>query len=175
MTKRRLPIASVALASGTALLVLASLSVSAAGCGEDESPAGEMVVEAGEPETTTPARDATAEARIIGPAVECAIGSAIEEEPNETTATATAFTELSACGVLETEKDVDYLTFDTPAGTKLTLFQGVMDGKVEFDLSLNGATFGPGETTKFGSGKYFVKAFTKAGKPASYRIRVQFD
>jgi hypothetical protein len=147
----------------------------AVGCGEDDPPAERMVVEAGEPETTTPVRDATAEARVIGPAVECAIGSAIEAESNDTPATATAFTELSACGVLETAKDVDYFTFDTPPSTKLTLFQAVIDGKVDFELSLDGATFGPGETTKFGSGKYSVKAFTKADKPASYRIRVQFE
>lgn len=113
--------------------------------------------------------------RVIGPAVECAIGSAIEAEPNDSPMTATPFTELSICGVLETAKDVDYLAFETPSGTKLSVFQAVIDGKVELALTFDGETFGPGETAKFGAGKYVVKAFTNAGKPASYRIRVQFD
>jgi hypothetical protein len=112
---------------------------------------------------------------VIGPAVECAISSAIENEPNDTPQTANAFTELGFCGVLDTPTDVDYFTFDTPAGTKLGVFQGVIDGKVDFQLTLGGASFGPAETAKFGPGTYLVKAFTTAGKPASYRIRVQFD
>jgi len=173
MTWRR-PLASLAVASG-AFLFLSALSLTSVGCGEDDPPADEPVMEAGAPETTTTVRDGTAEARVIGPAVECAIGSAIELEGNDTPATATAFTELSACGVLETAKDVDYFTFDTPPNTTLTVFQAVIDGKVDFELSLGGATFGPGETTKFGSGTYLVKAFTKADKPASYRFRVQFE
>ena len=58
---------------------------------------------------------------------------------------------------------------------KLTVFQGVITGSVDFELTLNGATFGPSETGKFGSGTYVGKAFTKSGKPAAYRIRVQYD
>jgi len=111
----------------------------------------------------------------IGPAVECTIGAAIEQEPNDTPATANAFTELSFCGVLDSGSDVDYATFDTPTGKKLTVFQGIVTGKVDFQLMLNGATFGPTETDKFGAGTYVVKAFTTAGKPAAYRFRVQFD
>jgi hypothetical protein len=147
------------------------------GCGDDEDEAGEdeqPPIEAGAPEIVRPEFDALPE-RVIGPAVECAIGSAIEEEKNDTPQTATSFTELSICGVLDTAQDVDYLTFETPAGTKLSVFQAVIDGKVEFELELGGNKFGPGETAKFGPGKYLVKAFTKAGKPASYRVRVQFD
>ena len=54
--------------------------------------------------------------------------------------------------MLENATDVDYFTFATPAGTKLSVFQGVIDGKVDFQLTLNGASFGPGETAMFGSG-----------------------
>lgn len=110
-----------------------------------------------------------------GPSVECAVGGAAELEPNDSVATATAFTELTFCGVLATSADVDYSTFITPKGTKLTVFQAVIDGKVDFELSLGGAKFGPGETAKFGAGTYLVKAFTKAGASASYSYRVQFD
>lgn len=162
------PVLAVALAMGLAL---------AGGCGTDETtPDDDAVdaVDAGDQDTSRPEFD-TGPERVSGPAVECAIGSAIESEPNGTPATATPFTELSICGVLETAQDVDYLTFDTPPNTTLTVFQAVIDGKVDFELTLGGQTFGPGETAKFGPGTYVVKAFTKAGKPASYRIRVQFD
>ena len=101
--------------------------------------------------------------------------SIVRYDPNDTPQTANAFTELGYCGVLEKGTDVDYFTFDTPPGTKLAVFQAVIDGKVDFQLTLNGASFGPAETSKFGSGTYVVRAFTTAGKPASYRIRVQFD
>jgi hypothetical protein len=162
-----------------AALGVAFACASVVGCGDDEeeSPTEEAPAadaDAAASETAKPVFDALPE-RLLGPAVECAIGSAIEEEKNDTRETATAFTELSICGVLETAQDVDYLTFETPAGTKLAVFQAVIDGKVDFELELAGATFGPSETAKFGPGKYLVKAFTKAGKPASYRIRVQFD
>ena len=174
MSWRPLPIASLALASATALLL--PLLLVSGGCGDDDPPPAEepAPIDAGAPETTSPIPDATSE-RLLGPAVECTIGAAVEFEPNDTPATATAFTELSICGVLETGQDLDYVTFDTPPNTKLTLFQAVIDGKVDFELTLGGATFGPSETTKFGSGTYLVKAFTKANKPASYRIRVQFE
>ena len=110
-----------------------------------------------------------------GPIVMCSIGGAVENEPNDTPATATPFTALTFCGVLSSGTDVDYSTFDTPEGTKLGVFQGVIDGKVQFTLTLNGQEFGPEATTKFGSGTYLVKAFTSAGQPASYNYRVQFD
>lgn len=160
-------------ALGIAFLIAAVSSSASACAADDESPA-EAPAEGGAADGTRPLFDALPE-RLIGPAVECAIGSAVEEEPNDTPATATSFTELSICGVLQTAKDVDYLAFETPAGTKLSVFQAVIDGRVELALTLGGETFGPGETAKFGAGKYVVKAFTNAGKPASYRIRVQFD
>ena len=156
------------------ILVAAGLVLSAA-CGGDGETPEPTPLEAGAADTASrPSREAGAPV-VVGPAVECTISAAIENEPNDTPATANAFTELGFCGVLETPADVDYFTFDTPSGTKLTVFQGVIDGKVEFQLTSNGATFGPSETSKFGSGTYVVKAFTTAGKPASYRIRVQFD
>jgi hypothetical protein len=148
----------------------------AAGCKSDEPAASsEEEIGEGKPDaTTTPSKDA-GEVRVVGPAVECAIGGAVEVESNDTPQTANAFTELTFCGVLGTPQDVDYATFTTPTGTKLGVFQAVIDGKVEFELTLAGAKFGPAETTKFGSGTYVVKAFTKAGKTASYSYRVQFD
>jgi hypothetical protein len=150
------------------------LGLAAGGCATDETPPVVVGPDAGEQEASRPALDAAPEGPV-GPAVECAIGAAIESESTDSPATATPFTELAICGVLETAQDVDYLTFDTPPGTRLTLFQAVINGRVDFDLTLGGATFGPAETSKFGPGTYLVKAFTRAGKPGSYRIRVQFD
>lgn len=165
----RAAVAGSALALGGALVAISS------GCADDGEPPRDDPGEAGPPEASVPMADVATPPRVIGPAVECAIGSAIEEEPNDTPAKANAFTELSYCGVLETAKDVDYVTFTTPPNTTLGVFQAVIDGKVDFELMLNGATFGPADTDKFGAGTYVVKAFTTAGKPASYRIRVQFD
>ena len=147
----------------------------AAGCGGDDESTEPAPVEAGAADTASRPSEDAGTPIVIGPAVECTISAAIETEPNDTPQTANAFTELGYCGVLDTPADVDYFTFDTPPGTKLGVFQGVIDGKVDFQLTLNGTTFGPAETAKFGPGTYVVKAFTTAGKPASYRIRVQFD
>lgn len=166
MMSTRLAIATALFAGGFAL---------SAGCGGDDESTNPAVPEAGVADTASrPGQEAGPEL-VVGPAVECTISAAIETEPNDTPKTANAFTELGYCGVLDTPTDVDYFTFDTPPGTKLSVFQGVIDGKVDFQLTLNGASFGPSETAKFGSGTYVVKAFTTAGKPASYRIRVQFD
>ena len=170
--------------AGSALVSLAVLAVSLplvaslVACGDDEPPTGEQnqTTDSGPPPpppTSTPAQgDAQTQS---GPKVECAIGAALELEPNDTKETATPFSELAICGVLETAGDVDYLTFDTPAGTKLTVFQAVIEGKVDFDLTLNGKTFGPADVESFGSGTYLVKAFTKSKEPSTYKIRVQFD
>jgi hypothetical protein len=174
MILARLAVATTVLASASAFAI--ALAFVAVGCGSDEESTDPPLPEAGAADTASrPGEDAGPE-RVLGPAVECTISAAIETEPNDTPQTANAFTELGFCGVLDVATDVDYFTFDTPQGTKLSVFQGVIDGKVEFLLSVDGgATFGPSETSKFGSGKYLVKAFTTAGKPASYRIRVQFD
>jgi hypothetical protein len=170
MTRARLMLASLGLVAGVSSPFFAGCG----GGGDEPTPEPEGT-EAGDPDTSRPSFDAGPE-RVLGPTVECTIGAAIEQEPNDTKETANAFTELGYCGVLDSGADVDYVTFVTPTGTKLGVFQAVIDGKVDFELSLNGgATFGPGETTKFGSGTYVVKTFTKAGKPASYRMRIQFD
>lgn len=147
-------------------------------CGDDEEPQGtaEQQTSAGPdaapPPPSTKAEDAGPPNQ---PKVECQLGAALELEPNDTKETATSFTETALCGVLETDKDVDYLAFDTPAGTKLTVFQAVITGQVDFDITLNGKTFGPSDVDQFGSGKYLVKVHTKSGKPGSYKLRVQFD
>lgn len=171
VARARTPLAVPALS--LALVVVGVFSASSGACAADPESSDDQA-DAGVKESGPTMFDAPP-IRIIGPAVECAIGSAIEAEPNDSPMTATSFTELSVCGVLETAKDVDYLAFETPSGTKLSVFQAVIDGKVELALTYNGETFGPSQTDKFGAGKYVVKAFTNAGKPASYRIRVQFD
>lgn len=154
--------------------VFASFVASTAACGDDDPPLESDTPAASE--SPPPPPDAGISEQPPGlPQVECAVGAAIEIENNDTPQTATDFTALTFCGVLSTPSDVDYATFETPAGTKLTVFQAVIDGKVDFELTLNGQTFGPAETTKFGSGRYLVKAFTKSDKPGKYRIRVQFD
>ena len=159
------------------LMATCGLACAAGACSSDEptasteEPIGEGT---GKPDAQAPAQDA-GETQVLGPSVDCAVGGAVEVEGNDTPQTANAFTELTFCGVLATGKDVDYATFDTPPGTKLSLFQGVIDGKVDFELTLAGAKFGPAETAKFGSGTYLVKAFTTAGKSASYSYRIQFD
>ena len=173
MKGARLATVTFAVVGATALG--ATALVMAGGCSsEDAAPAPEAA-DAGDVETSSTHPMEAAVARPLGPAVECSIGAAVEAEPNDTTATANAFTELGFCGVLETGADVDYFTFATPTGKKLTVFQGVITGSVDFELTLNGATFGPSETGKFGSGTYVGKASTKSGKPAAYRIRVQYD
>jgi hypothetical protein len=176
MTRARLAsVTSRRFVFAAAALFAAALAMSG-GCSADaETPAANAETDGGDAEASSMTVVEAGPAPPIGPKVECTIGAAIEQEPNDTPATANAFTELSYCGVLETGADVDYFTFDTPTGKKLSVFQAVITGKVEFELTLNGATFGPTETSKFGSGTYVGKAFTTAGKPAAYRIRVQFD
>ena len=108
-------------------------------------------------------RDTAATDAPSGPMVTCVIGGAVEVEPNDTPATATPFTALEFCGVLSSGSDVDYSTFDTPEGTKLGLFQGVIDGKVDFSLTLNGQTFGPADVSQFGSGDVSCEGFDERG------------
>ncbi|MBX3207293.1 MAG: hypothetical protein KF764_19755 [Labilithrix sp.] len=107
--------------------------------------------------------------------VDCPVGTAVEIEDNGTTATANELDgELSFCGAISPGSDVDYSTFTTPAGKKLELFQGVIEGAVDFDLIVNGKTLRPGEVKKFEAGKYLIKAYTTDQKPGKYRYRIQF-
>lgn len=171
MTWTRLALASAWMTAIAAAFVL----VVSAGCSTEDAEPEPGAPEGGGADTASRPSEDTGPPRVLGPAVECTIGATAETEPNDTAATANPFTDLGFCGALEKGTDVDFFTFDTPPGTKLSLFQAVIDGKVDFAITLNGATFGPSETAKFGSGTYVVKAFTTAGKPATYRIRVQFD
>ncbi|WP_146649918.1 hypothetical protein [Labilithrix luteola] len=166
---------STILAGATALALLA---VACSGSDEDGTSApikrSDAAKDAREEDTTTP----PAPVREAGPApipVTCPIGTAVEVESNDTPEEANAFTETMFCGTLSSGDDVDYATFDTPPGKKLTVFQGIINGKVDFELSVGGSKFGPGDVDKFTSGTYLVKVFTKGADPASYRFRIQFD
>lgn len=150
------------------LLALAGLL----GCTErDAAEPAAITEDAGEePPEPIPVEDASAPVPLG-----CANGSAIEAENNDAPARANAFQALTFCGVLETADDVDYATFETPPNTKLGAFQAVVNGPVEFELTLGGVRFGPSDTQRFGSGRYLVKAFTRGGTAANYRMRLQFD
>ncbi|MBS2016249.1 MAG: hypothetical protein JST00_25425 [Deltaproteobacteria bacterium] len=159
------------------LLPLALALVGTAACGDDEEPSGntEQETKVGDDAAPPPPPPKEDSGPPGQPKVECQVGAALELEPNDTKEKATAFSELALCGVLDTDKDVDYLAFETPPGTKLTVFQAVITGQVDFDITLGDKTFGPADVEEFGSGKYLVKVYTKSGKPGSYRLRVQFD
>ena len=107
--------------------------------------------------------------------VDCPVGTAVEFENNDTIAKANEFWELSFCGSITPAADVDYSKFTTPRGKKLALFQGVIDGVVDFELRVNGKTLRPEDVKDFEAGEYVVKAFTTDGKPGKYRYRIQFD
>jgi hypothetical protein len=144
---------------------------------DDEAPAA--VADAG-PDTDpgSPPAENKSDARVDGvPVIEvdCPIGTAVEFEDNDTPAKANEFQELSFCGALTPASDVDYSKFTTPRGKKLVLFQGVIDGVVDFDLLVNGKTLRPEDVKDFEAGEYVVKAYTKDGKPGRYRYRIQFE
>lgn len=163
------------LAIGAAVAALA-----VAACGGDDDGAPPPEPDAGTPEAPVEQRDAAAppDAGSGGPPkyrVDCPLGTAVEFEPNDTADTANAFTERAFCGVLEAPSDVDWSAFSTPSGKKLTTFQAVIDGPVDFELRVNGKTFGPADVEKFEAGDYRVKAFTRGDKPATYRYRIAFE
>lgn len=154
------------------LAVAGGLLAPTVSCSSDPAPASAATTrDATVDETTTPPNEARADVE----AIDCPSGSAIESERNDTPNDANDFTELAFCGVLSTASDVDYSTFTTPAGKTLSAFQAVINGSVDFELTVNGKTFGPAETSKFEAGRYVIKAFTKESEPASYRYRIQFD
>jgi hypothetical protein len=155
------------------LLPIVILPPLCAACGDDDDPAPappDAGVNAAPP--PPPATTSDGSAPIV---VDCPIGSAVELEANDTPETATAFTDLMFCGVLTTAKDVDYATFVVPEGKKLTVFQAIVEGKVEFEIAAGGKKFAPGETENYVGGRYLVKMFTKGTEPAKYRFRIQFD
>ncbi|MBX3192870.1 MAG: PPC domain-containing protein [Labilithrix sp.] len=160
-----------------AALILPCAMLGAA-CGEDDEalPPEPTPEEAGQSQAPQYSRgDGAVDERPPNlPQVECAVGAEIEREDNDTPEQANELTATAFCGVISDPDDVDYITFETPQGTKLTVFQAVIDGPIDFELTLNGETFGPAATSKFGSGRYLVKAFTK-GEPGTYRLRIQFD
>jgi len=160
-----------------ALVSAGGLIVAAPGCADDTpSPAP---VDAGvdapvePPAPSTPSDGGGGGGIVIE--VDCPVGTAVENEDNNTPQTANEFEELSFCGSLSPGSDVDYSKFKTPAGKKLVLFQGVIEGVVDFDLVVNGKTLRPADVKSFEAGEYVVKAYTKDGKPGKYRYRIQFE
>jgi hypothetical protein len=147
-------------------------------CGEDESPAAgpDDGGADGAGASDSPSTKG-AEAGVWGGIIEvdCPAGTTVEFEGNNTAAKANALDELSFCGAVSPGDDVDYSKFSTPSGKKLALFQGVIEGAVDFDLIVNGNTLRPGEVSKFEAGDYVVKAYTKDKKPGKYRYRIQFE
>ncbi|MDF2695659.1 MAG: hypothetical protein K0S65_4042, partial [Labilithrix sp.] len=151
-------------------------------CGNDDPPAepadaGVEVVE--EPPPPPPPQSDGGGGGVNTPPpieVDCPVGTTVELEDNGAPEKANALDDqLSFCGALAPGSDVDYSTFSTPPGKKLALFQGVIDGQVDFDLVVNGKTLRPGEVKTFEAGTYVIKAFTKDGKPGKYRYRIQFE
>ncbi|MBX3217536.1 MAG: hypothetical protein KF850_36225 [Labilithrix sp.] len=174
----KLPPALAGLAAAAALISLGATTLTA--CGDDgaapdveEEDAG---VDAGtEPPPPPPASDGGSANQPPPIEVDCPVGTVVEMEDNDTPATANELDDgLSFCGAISPGSDVDYSTFTTPAGKKLELFQGVIEGAVDFDLIVNGKTLRPSEVKRFEAGKYLIKAYTKDQKPGKYRYRIQY-
>lgn len=166
------------LASGLVI----GLAVGSTACGSSDEESASSPVKRGDASKDAREDDDTtadsAPTREAGPApipVTCPVGTAVELESNDTPEEANAFTETMFCGTLSSRDDVDYATFATPAGKKLTVFQGIINGKVDFELTVGGSTFGPGDVDAFMSGTYLVKVSNGGADPASYRFRIQFD
>ena len=107
--------------------------------------------------------------------VDCPPGSTLEYEPNDSPIKANRVRDRSFCGALTPAGDEDFSTFDTPAGKKLTLFQAIVDGPVQFELTVNGNLYQPTDVKNFEAGTYVVRAFTKDNTAGKYRYRVQFE
>lgn len=156
-------------------LVLAALL---AACGDDDvAPA--PVADAGHDVATAPTTTATATTTSTnGPPpipVDCPPGSTIELEPNDSPVKANKVRDQSFCGTLSPAGDEDFSTFDTPAGKKLALFQAIIEGPVDFELTVNGNQYKPTDVKHFEAGTYTVRAFTKDNTAGKYRYRVQFE
>lgn len=107
--------------------------------------------------------------------VDCPPGSTVEYEPNDSPIKANKVRDQSFCGALTPAGDEDFSTFDTPPGKKLTLFQAIIEGKVAFELTVNGHLYQPTDVKSFEAGTYTVRAFTKDNSAGKYRYRVQFE
>ncbi len=152
-----------------------TIAIALVACSDEEEPEPAAVAE-----ITADAGEEKREEQEAGSStpvyqVDCPIGVAVEHEPNDTKETATSFTELSFCGVISTGDDVDYATFDVPEGKKVSVFQGVITGKIDFELTAGGKTFGPADTEQFTGGTWTVKTFAKDKQPGKYRFRIQFN
>ncbi|MBX3226667.1 MAG: hypothetical protein KIT84_39400 [Labilithrix sp.] len=157
-----------------------ALAVAGAACGDDDAPA--PVADAGADVTPpAPTSTTTATGGSGGPPspapipVDCALGTTVETEANDTPAEANKVNGLAFCGTISPGADVDYATFETPAGKKLTVFQAVIEGQVDFDLLVNDKTLKATDVKSFEAGAYVVKVFTKDAKPGKYRFRIQFE
>lgn len=159
------------------LVALVATAVLSA-CGTDTSPASTPTdsSDGGSSSGAPASSNDPVTGRDAGPVdVDCPNGSAVEVEPNDTPDKATDIGKrLALCGAITPGTDVDYSTFTTPAGKKLELFQGIVDGAVDFDLVVNGKTLKPKDVESFEPGTYVVKAYTTDGQPARYRYRVQY-
>ncbi len=158
------------------LVATAALALTVQACGDDDAPAPPAV--AGP--TTDDAEPPPPPTRSDGGGpivyeVDCPIGTTVEVEDNDAPERANELDGLSFCGAISPGSDVDWSKFTTPEGKKLALFQAVVDGKVAFDLVVNGKTLGPSDVTSFEAGEYTVKAYTTDGNPGKYRYRIQFE
>lgn len=109
--------------------------------------------------------------------VDCPVGTVPELESNDEPDAANELgpSDLAFCGSISPGTDVDYSRFTTPEGKKLSLFQAVVEGAVDFDLIVNDKTLKPTDVKRFEAGGYLIKAFTLDGGPGKYRYRIQFE
>jgi hypothetical protein len=148
-------------------------------CGDDDaSPpaAADAGADHAAPASTSTLTDAGASANGPPPIpVDCPPGSTVEYEPNDSPIKANKVRDQSFCGALTPAGDEDFSTFDTPPGKKLTLFQAIIEGNVDFELTVNGHLYKPTDVKNFEAGTYTVRAFTKNNTAGKYRYRVQFE
>ncbi|MFO0740688.1 MAG: hypothetical protein U0270_32625 [Labilithrix sp.] len=159
------------------------LAVLISACGDDDGAPRPTTPDAGRdsaaptPTVTTPTATTTATSSNGPPPVpvDCPPGSTIELEPNDSPVKANKVRDQSFCGSLTPAGDEDFSTFDTPPGKKLALFQAIIEGPVDFELTVNGNLYKPTDVKSFEAGTYTVRAFTKDNTAGKYRYRVQFQ
>jgi hypothetical protein len=163
----------------TQLALAALLNFACGACGDDDA-SPPAVADAGADHAAPAPTSTTSEAGASpnGPPpipVDCPPGSTVEYEPNDSPIKANKVRDQSFCGALTPAGDEDFSTFDTPAGKKLTLFQAIIEGPVDFELTVNGHPYKPTDVKNFEAGTYTVRAFTKDNTAGKYRYRVQFE